>query len=254
MSLSQSLAFTEFGLMRALATAEAAENAEERWRKSLEAAEEDLRTEREDRRKDAEERRVLELALKEALARLGEEDNEQTEQTTMQGNPTVLDARDRISRGSGDVDQRKTTSNPPDTSQAALHEVSNTATVSARESSSPATTFCPTCSYPQSDPDPSSPNALTIGTPSNILLGINGIRRLFSDFSQSISAKEKAIVALERERARLQVEMEVLKKSEELERRRRVENEEELARIKENDEGAAKVVERYMWVSGASHP
>lgn len=83
-------------------------------------------------------------------------------------------------------------------------------------------------------------------TPSNILLGVQGLHRLFTEFQTSLVEKETKIAQLEMEVAvhavEVQTEREMVKKviGEKEEIRR------ELSVIKADDESASKVVERYM--------
>jgi hypothetical protein len=94
--------------------------------------------------------------------------------------------------------------------------------------------------------DLASPTTHLPSTPSNILLGVQGLHRLFTEFQTSLVEKETRIAQLEMEVAvhavEVQTEREMVKKviGEKEEIRR------ELSAIKADDESASKVVERYM--------
>lgn len=102
---------------------------------------------------------------------------------------------------------------------------------------------------PASTPPISSsalPTTTLPSTPSNILLGVQGLHRLFTEFQTSLVEKEGKIAQLEMEVAvhevEVQTEREMVKKviAEKEDIRR------ELNTIKADDGSASKVVERYM--------
>ena len=105
--------------------------------------------------------------------------------------------------------------------------------------------------HPQSFADGDSvapPNSSThlASTPSNILLGIQGLQRLFAEFQTALVEKEGRIAQLENQAdirsAELQTERELVQKAvTEKEEMRR-----DLNAVKADDESASKVVERYM--------
>ncbi len=203
--------------------------------------EEELKEEKEARRMENEEKKVLELALNEAMGRLGSQEEMRAE---------VTDNVKQLMNGHGDesvVDDSSTSEIA--SSMEELNEVqeSKMAPYSSTEAA-----VCPTCSFAvtanahTSNKPLSNSTSLPPSTPSNILLGLQGIRRLFTDFSSSLSTKEQTIYQLEHEMEGLKQELTLWRKLEGEERRRRVESVDEAERLKESDEGAAKVVERYM--------
>lgn len=117
------------------------------------------------------------------------------------------------------------------------------------------TVICPSCASrltnPQASEDPSSdsppiPSTQLASTPSNILLGIQGLQRLFAEFQTALVEKEGRIARLETE---ADVQSAELHRERELVRKAVTEKEEmrrDLNMIKADDESASKVVERYM--------
>lgn len=115
--------------------------------------------------------------------------------------------------------------------------------------------ICPSSAAPFPDPFTTNnhtsdlkPNSSTHlpSTPSNILLGIQGLQRLFAEFQTALVEKEGRIARMESEvdvhLSQVNKEREITQKAvEEKEKMRR-----DLNALKADDESASKVVERYM--------
>jgi nitrogen fixation/metabolism regulation signal transduction histidine kinase len=111
--------------------------------------------------------------------------------------------------------------------------------------------ICPSCAAPftnghtSTDSVPRSSTHLP-STPSNILLGIQGLQRLFAEFQTALVEKEGRIARMESEvevhlsqvNTEREMALKALKEKEEMRR--------DLNAIKADDESASKVVERYM--------
>ena len=239
LSLSHQLSISQSELKIADGRVEVAETREEEMWNKLQGIEVQLMEEKEGRRREGEEKKVLELALKEAVGRLGGQEEvvaaEEKEDMEILANEHNDDNSTAIIRPIESPTSEE------------LNEVSDSV---PNSSTSTEGTICPTCSFPRTANNASKPisnsTCLPPSTPSNILLGLQGIRRLFTDFSSSLSTKEIMISELEHEMERLKGELELWKELEAEERRRRVESVDEMEKMKESDEGAAKVVERYM--------
>ncbi|OWZ55346.1 hypothetical protein C361_00768 [Cryptococcus neoformans Tu259-1] len=90
-------------------------------------------------------------------------------------------------------------------------------------------------------------------TISNLLIGQRGVHQLFNDFSTTLTAKDRQIASLQTHLESLEFSLTSMKDQLAAETLKRVEAEEEKSKAERDDKSAAMVVERYMTFTQKTH-
>jgi len=106
--------------------------------------------------------------------------------------------------------------------------------------------LCSSCSAIINGEQAGSASIALPPSPSNILLGVQGVRRLLADFSSSLGASQERIALLETLADELKASKNIAMQEADEARNRYAKAQGELESIKADDFGAGKVVERYM--------
>lgn len=252
-ALSHALAASEAAVYAASQRADRAEGLLEAERARREVVEDELRRSAAEERAREEEGRVVKLALREAMERLeryegGKEEvveqdkGERGEEEQRELNEVPERSQVKAALNGDHKEGMEDSKTGPPTVEPYIANMQGDASAKSDQPTSNAVTHSiavPATSLPS--------------TPSNILQGITGIRRLFLDFTTQLSQQAGTIAALEARLGDAQAEADTYRGMEDEERTRRVGVEDELVRMREADEGASQLVERYMCVGGPRH-